>query len=72
LSLALNARQSNLPKGNDMINQDDPKKPKISPLEGVPKPFFREAGVGPGVVCLHSNAASSNQWRGLMDLLGLP
>lgn len=32
-------------------------------------PFFREAGSGPGVVCLHSNASSSGQWRGLMDLL---
>lgn len=31
--------------------------------------FFREAGQGPGVVCLHSNASSSSQWRGLMDLL---
>jgi len=32
-------------------------------------PFFREAGVGRGVVCIHSNASSSAQWRGLMDLL---
>jgi pimeloyl-ACP methyl ester carboxylesterase len=32
-------------------------------------PFYREAGMGPGVVCLHSNASSSNQWRGLMDRL---
>ena len=32
-------------------------------------PFFREAGEGPGVICLHSNASSSGQWRGLMDLL---
>lgn len=31
--------------------------------------FFREAGAGPGVVCLHSNASSSAQWRSLMDLL---
>jgi pimeloyl-ACP methyl ester carboxylesterase len=30
---------------------------------------FREAGTGPGVVCLHSNASSSAQWRSLMDLL---
>jgi pimeloyl-ACP methyl ester carboxylesterase len=34
-----------------------------------PEPFFREAGTGPGVVCLHSNASTSGQWRGLMDLL---
>lgn len=32
-------------------------------------PFFREAGAGPGVVCTHSNAASSSQWRALMDEL---
>jgi pimeloyl-ACP methyl ester carboxylesterase len=32
-------------------------------------PFFREAGSGPGVVCLHSNASTSSQWRALMDLL---
>lgn len=32
-------------------------------------PFFRESGAGPGVVCLHSNASSSSQWRGLSDLL---
>jgi pimeloyl-ACP methyl ester carboxylesterase len=34
-----------------------------------PAPFFREAGAGPGVVCLHANASTSGQWRGLMDLL---
>lgn len=33
------------------------------------EPFFREAGAGPGVVCLHSNASSSGQWRRLMDRL---
>ena len=32
-------------------------------------PYFREAGSGPGVVCLHSNASSSTQWRGLMEEL---
>ena len=32
-------------------------------------PFFREAGAGPGVVCLHSNASSSGQWRALMERL---
>ena len=32
-------------------------------------PFFREAGSGPGVVCLHSNASSSSQWRALMETL---
>ncbi|WP_341903746.1 alpha/beta hydrolase [Polaromonas sp. YR568] len=33
------------------------------------EPFIREAGNGPGVVCIHSNASSSSQWRSLMDLL---
>ena len=31
-----------------------------------PMPFVREAGNGPGVVCLHCNASSSSQWRELM------
>lgn len=35
----------------------------------APAPFFREAGSGPGAVCLHSNAASSSQWRALMERL---
>ena len=34
-----------------------------------PTPFFREAGAGPGVVCVHSNASSSSQWRELMESL---
>ena len=34
-----------------------------------PLPFCREAGAGPGVVCLHSNASSSSQWRELLDTL---
>ncbi len=34
-----------------------------------PLPYFREAGSGPGVVCLHANASTSGQWRGLMDRL---
>ena len=33
------------------------------------EPFFREAGTGPGVVCVHSNASTSGQWRALMELL---
>lgn len=32
-------------------------------------PFFREVGAGPGVVCLHSNASNSSQWRALMECL---
>src|SRR4029453_13265954 len=36
---------------------------------GIMEPFFREAGTGPGIVCIHSNASTSGQWRGLMDLL---
>lgn len=31
--------------------------------------FFRDVGAGPSVVCLHSNASSSSQWRPLMDTL---
>ena len=34
-----------------------------------PEPYCRESGIGPGVVCLHSNASSSAQWRGLLDVL---
>jgi pimeloyl-ACP methyl ester carboxylesterase len=33
------------------------------------EPFFREQGSGPALVCLHSNASSSSQWRSLADLL---
>ncbi|MGH8667967.1 MAG: alpha/beta fold hydrolase [Burkholderiales bacterium] len=31
--------------------------------------YFREAGAGPAVVCLHSNASTSGQWRALMERL---
>ena len=34
-----------------------------------PEPFYREAGTGPGVVCIHSNASTSGQWRELMNVL---
>jgi len=34
-----------------------------------PAPYFREAGSGPGVVCLHSNASHSGQWRALIEML---
>lgn len=33
------------------------------------QPYFREDGAGPGVVCIHANASTSAQWRGLLDLL---
>ena len=33
------------------------------------QPFYREAGQGPGVVCLHSNSSNSGQWRTLMETL---
>lgn len=33
------------------------------------QPFYREAGEGPGVVCVHANASTSGQWRALMDSL---
>lgn len=32
-------------------------------------PHFREAGSGPAVICLHSNASTSGQWRPLMERL---
>jgi len=32
-------------------------------------PFIRDEGTGPGVLCLHSNASSSSQWRQLANLL---
>src|SRR5262245_51054357 len=38
-------------------------------MSGNNLPFFREAGVGPGVVCLHANASTSGQWRSLMEAL---
>ncbi len=38
------------------------------PVRAV-KPFLRVAGAGSGVVCLHANASSSGQWRGLMERL---
>ena len=34
-----------------------------------PAAHFREAGTGLGVVCVHSSASSSGQWRPLMDRL---
>jgi pimeloyl-ACP methyl ester carboxylesterase len=34
-----------------------------------PEPFYREAGTGPGVVCIHSNASTSGQWRELLEQL---
>jgi len=33
------------------------------------QPFCRETGSGPAVVCLHANASSSGQWRGLIEHL---
>ena len=33
------------------------------------RPYVREAGSGPAVVCLHANASSSTQWRDLTSLL---
>jgi len=33
-------------------------------------PFYREAGAGEAVICLHSSASGSGQWRALMERLG--
>lgn len=41
----------------------------IDARPATPAPYFREAGNGPGVVCIHCNASSSSQWRPLMDRL---
>ena len=35
----------------------------------LPAANFREAGAGTAVVCLHSSASSSGQWRALMERL---
>ncbi|NNU45277.1 alpha/beta hydrolase [Ramlibacter sp. B156] len=35
----------------------------------IQQPFFREAGAGPGVVCVHANASTSGQWRELLEIL---
>ncbi len=43
--------------------------PDIEPGTDPVGVFYRESGDGPGVVCLHSNASSSVQWRTLMELL---
>ena len=32
-----------------------------------PGPYFREAGTGPTVLCIHAGYASSSQWRSLMQ-----
>ena len=40
-----------------------------TPVANRFEPFYREAGTGPGVVCIHSNASTSGQWRALIDLL---
>src|SRR5262249_49421996 len=35
----------------------------------APAPFYREAGGGPSVICLHASASSSRQWLPLMEYL---
>jgi pimeloyl-ACP methyl ester carboxylesterase len=42
---------------------------KIATAMNRPAPHVRESGAGPGVVCLHANASSSAQWRGLIERL---
>jgi len=32
-------------------------------------PYFREAGIGPAVICIHAGYGSSGQWRSLMQSL---
>ena len=38
-------------------------------MMSLPIPFYQEQGRGETVVCLHSNASTSAQWRQLLDLL---
>jgi pimeloyl-ACP methyl ester carboxylesterase len=38
-------------------------------VEAFVKAYFREAGSGPAVVCLHCSASTSGQWRPLMEAL---
>lgn len=35
----------------------------------APTPYFRQAGSGEGVVCLHANASTSSQWSALLQRL---
>src|SRR5512144_1989188 len=44
-------------------------KHEAPPAISRPMPFAQTAGEGPPVLCLHANASSSVQWRGLMKLL---
>jgi pimeloyl-ACP methyl ester carboxylesterase len=39
------------------------------PISMQAAPYFREAGSGTAVVCIHSSASSSGQWRALMERL---
>src|SRR5262249_55410993 len=43
--------------------------PSIAVVE-MPRAYYREAGTGPAVMCLHASASSSAQWRPLMERLG--
>src|SRR5262245_5159270 len=36
---------------------------------GLGRPVFREAGIGPAVICIHAGYGSSGQWRSLMQSL---
>lgn len=52
-------------------SNDSPANTEVEHPMNRPEPYVRMAGTGPGVVCLHANASSSSQWRGLMDSLSL-
>jgi hypothetical protein len=56
------------PRCEDGTQVANPEREEL-PSMNHPQPFVREAGAGPGVVCLRSNASSSAQWRGLMERL---
>ena len=42
---------------------------RTTPAQAGPAIHFREAGAGPAVLCFHSNASTSSQWRSLMERL---
>ena len=60
-----------------MLYSPDALTPNVEPELGnrvgravTATPFYREAGVGEAVICLHSSASGAGQWRALMGRLG--
>ncbi|MGF1473370.1 MAG: alpha/beta fold hydrolase [Rubrobacteraceae bacterium] len=53
----------------DPGERPDGERNELENFVAKPAAHFRDAGKGPPVVCLHSSASSSGQWRSLMDRL---